>query len=124
MSLSNYPIKHYLCSSPGFGFQPLLSSSQLDQVFKTQLTIEEVRSGLDNFNDLKALTHDTDSKIVESIAFKYGGITNSLTSWMKQGLSEDDLCQCLAKANAMMEKAWQNPFFGHNIGSTLCDVLR
>lgn len=90
----------------------------------TRLTIEEVRSGLENMVDLEALTHDTDSKIVESALVKYGGITNSLISCMKQGLSEEALCQCLAKANAMMEKAWQNPFFGHDIGSTLCDVLR
>ena len=103
----------------------LLSNNQLeDMMNKLQMTHEDVENGLRAFDDLERLTPTTNLKSVENALVKYCGIMSGSVNAMKKNENADSLADWMSKVNDMMTKAWEVPSFGHEIGVTLCDILR
>ncbi len=107
----------------------LLTAHQIHEMMNTKanLSIEELRTGLNHFDDLECLTPNTQINNVQNALVKYCGIMSSTVEAMKKDGHEgkaDSLSDWMSKINDMMAKAWEVPSFGHEIGNTLCDILR
>ena len=103
----------------------LLSHNQLEEMMNNlQMTHEDVENGLRAFDDLEQLTPTTNLKNVENALVKYCGIMSGSVNAMKKNENADSLAEWMSKVNDMMTKAWEVPSFGHEIGVTLCDILR
>uniref|UniRef100_T1J6E6 ADP-ribosyl cyclase/cyclic ADP-ribose hydrolase n=1 Tax=Strigamia maritima TaxID=126957 RepID=T1J6E6_STRMM len=75
---------------------------------------------LDDLNQLRA---DSSRSEVEKAKVKYMGIMRSFIKQLKS-LGEDESLPYLSSMNVMMCKAWAVPSYGHELGSTLCNILR
>ena len=102
----------------------LLNANEISQLMNTNMSIEELEKGLMQFDDLECLTPTTNVKNVENALVKYCGIMSNSVKAMKKDGSADSLSDWMSKLNDMMTKAWEVPSFGHDMGNTLCDILR
>jgi len=103
----------------------LLTSSQIDQCMNTIIPIEELKLGLLQFDNLESLTPETNTRMVESALLKESSVlANTIAVMKKEGRDPDSVAKWLAHVNNRMIKAWSVPAYGHEIGNTLCDILR
>jgi hypothetical protein len=103
----------------------LLSANQLqDMMNNMHMTYEEVERGLCHFEDLEMLTPTTNLKNVENALVKYCGIMSGSVDAMKKDVNKESLADWMSKVNDMMTKAWEVPSHGHEIGNTLCNIMR
>jgi hypothetical protein len=80
---------------------------------------------LNHFDDLERLTPETNTKNVENALVKYCSVmSNTVEAMKRDGSNADSLCNWMTRVNDMMIRAWRVPAFGHEIGNTLCDILR
>ncbi len=102
----------------------LLNAHQITEMMNTNMTLEELEKGLRQFDDLERLTPNTSVKHVENALVKYCGIMSNTVEQMKRDGDANSLSDWMSKINDMMTKAWEVPAFGHEIGNTLCDIMR
>ena len=62
---------------------------------------------------------------VEEVLVKHCSVMISAMETMKNNTSDPDkICELLIRLNTMMEKAWQVPAFGNEIGKSLSRILQ
>lgn len=79
------------------------------------------------FEDLDRLSHESNPKEVEAVITKYSARLESFYKGVKMGtdqLSMKKASSDLDKINDMIRKAWAVPTYGHELGYSLCNVLR
>ena len=102
-----------------------LLTSELTKTINTKMPLEELEKCLNRFDDLERITPSSDMKMVENTLVKYCNVMGSTVEEMKRNDNKPDmLCKWLMKLNVMMDRAWQVPSFGHDIGNTLSNILR
>ena len=80
-----------------------------------------------SFNDLEGLTSDTNIHELETAATKYASYMNNcmenVIACRENGQDTESILFWITKVNEMMNRAWKVPFWGHELGNTLCDVM-
>lgn len=99
-------------------------SLQIDNCLNTKIPIEELKRCMLNFNDLERLTSDTKIHELETAATKYASYMNNCMENVRYDQDSESILFWISKVNEMMNRAWKVPFWGHELGNTLCDVLR
>jgi hypothetical protein len=102
----------------------LLSSNQISKMINTKMSQEELNKYLTNFEDLDKLGNTTNVKEVENALVKYCGVMSNTVEQLKKEKSDEGVANWITKVNNMMSRAWTVPKFGHDIGETLCDIMR
>lgn len=102
----------------------ILSNNQIASLMNSKMTMEEIEQGLMRFDDLEQLTPTSNMKNVESTLVKYCGLMCSTVQAMKRNGNAEMLSDWMSKINDLMIKAWEVPAFGHEIGNTLCSIMR
>eukprot|EP00095_Tigriopus_kingsejongensis_P001021 snap_masked-scaffold2058_size21661-processed-gene-0.2 protein:Tk01021 transcript:snap_masked-scaffold2058_size21661-processed-gene-0.2-mRNA-1 annotation:"sterile alpha and tir motif-containing protein 1" len=102
----------------------ILSTHQLTSLMNSKMTMEEIEQGFMGFDDLEQLTPHSNMKNVETTLLKYCGLMSSTVTAMKKNGNAEILSDLMSKINDMMTKAWEVPSFGHEIGNTLCSIMR
>ena len=78
-----------------------------------------------NFNDLDMFTSDTKIQELETAATKYASYMNNCMEAIRFSNSDSEsILYWISRVNEMMSRAWKVPYWGHELGNTLCDVLR
>ena len=87
--------------------------------------LEVLKRSLEDFHDLETIKPTTDMRDVEDKLVKYCSVMISAMETMKSNTSDPDkICELLIRLNTMMEKAWQVPAFGNEIGKSLSRILQ
>ena len=88
------------------------------------MPIEELKKF--SYLELENLTPECNSQELESSVVRYATFMSNTVAEMKResGSDPESLCFWIAKVNEIMIRAWRVPKRGHEIGNTLCDVLR
>ena len=105
----------------------LLSQSELLKSINAKgfLPLEVLKRSLEDFHDLESIKPSTDMRDVEDKLVKYCSVMISAMETMKNNTSDPDkICELLIRLNTMMEKAWQVPAFGNEIGKSLSRILQ
>ena len=103
----------YLFSLSNIGFLPLVRD------------LEVLKRSLEDFHDLETIKPTTDMRDVEEVLVKHCSVMISAMETMKNNTSDPDkICELLIRLNTMMEKAWQVPAFGNEIGKSLSRILQ
>jgi hypothetical protein len=103
----------------------LLTSSQIDQCLNTIIPIEDLTHQLLHFDNLESLTPETNSRMVESALLKESSIlANTIAIMKRDGRDPESVAKWIDHVNNKMIRAWSVPAYGHEIGNTLCDILR
>ncbi len=107
----------------------LLSAHQISEVMnaKANMSIEEIKTGLKQLEDLECLTPTTNVNNVQNALVKYCSLMNNSVEAMRKDGNEgnaDSAAEWISKINDMVTKSWEVPSFGHEMGNTLCDMMR
>ena len=87
--------------------------------------LEVLKRSLEDFHDLETIKPTTDMRDVEEVLVKHCSVMISAMETMKNNTSDPDkICELLIRLNTMMEKAWQVPAFGNEIGKSLSRILQ
>ena len=98
---------------------------QIDTCLNTKIPIEELKRCMLNFKDLEMLTSDTGVQELETAATKYASYMNNCMEAIRFSNSDSEsILYWISRVNEMMSRAWKVPYWGHELGNTLCDVLR
>lgn len=83
----------------------------------------ECELGPGMLDDLDNLQSDSSLEDVKKAIHKYNGIMFKCVERLKS-CSEEESLSCLNLINTMMRRVWAVPSHGHELGSSLCNVLR
>ncbi|RZF44370.1 hypothetical protein LSTR_LSTR007945 [Laodelphax striatellus] len=114
---------NFMMTSKGITKSSQSSSLQSNQLMNgaTLKSIEEDNS--ENFEDLERLSANSNPQEVERAILKYSVKLDNMVQNIKKGDSKK-APQILNNINEMMRKAWAVPAHGHELGYSLCNVLR
>ncbi|XP_075220492.1 sterile alpha and armadillo motif isoform X2 [Lycorma delicatula] len=101
------------------------SSSQVSQLMNGSTSLKCIgEDGGENFEDLERLTANSNPQDVERAILKYSRKLDTMVQSIRRGDNVKKAPQILNNINDMMRKAWAVPAHGHELGYSLCNVLR